>query len=406
MTGVAGSGWTGTTEQGLLRRFILPQSAILLGICLALIAQGLDPSPAGAAVAGRVKAWGKNVSGELGNDDPPNNSDVAIAVHDLSNVKQISAGCEFALAVRENGTVKAWGDNSSGELGNDDVPNDSYVPITVPGLDNVKAVSGGSNHALALKRNGTVRAWGDNGFGELGNGDAPNDSPVPVKVDGLTDVKAIAAGQDVSYALKENGTVRAWGSNSDGQLGNDDMPNNSDVPVKVKGLDNIKAIATHCEGYHALAVKRSGKVWTWGYNSAGELGDGTIDTSDVPVRVVQLSNVTAVSGGYEHSMALKENGTVWAWGDNTNGQLGDGTDVLKPVPVRVEQLNGVKEIAGGEYHSLALKRDGTMRAWGDNESGELGDETMDERHLPVRVHNLTNVEHIAAGQDTGYAVKE
>ncbi len=354
-----------------------------------------------------MRAWGANFQGQLGIDnvDPQTSR---VTVQNLDGVKRVAAGCNFALALKRNGTVRSWGDNANGQLGNDNQPNDSLLPSVVEGLDNVVALAGGDHHSLALKRNGTVMAWGSNNHGELGDDNAPNGTDVPQTVPGLNNVKAIAAGTDVSLALKENGTVRAWGYNSDGQLGNGDEPNDQGHPVKVRKLEDVVAIASGCEGYTMAALRSNGTVWTWGYNSSGELGNGTEGpSSDVPVKVVNMNDVKAIAGGYQQMMALKENGTVWAWGENGDGQLGDGTLVSKPVPVRVEKLKGVKAIAMGDYTGYALKNDGTIRAWGDNSDGELGnDDAPDDRTYPVKVLNVSNVVHISAGTETAYAVRE
>ncbi|HYN37426.1 MAG TPA: RCC1 repeat- and reductase domain-containing protein, partial [Actinomycetota bacterium] len=236
---------------------------------VALVGSILNSSAQSAVAATdrQVKAWGDNSNGQLG-DDRTDESHVPITVHNLSNVKRISAGCDYALALKMNGTVRAWGSNGDGQLGNGDAPNDSDVPVTVTGLDHVKAISAGAEHALALKENGTVRAWGSNFNGELGD-DSTDPSDVPIRVPGLDHVKAIAAGQNTSFALKENGTVMAWGKNGDGQLGNGDNPNDSHVPIKIGGLDNVTAIATHCEGYTVMALKQNGTVRAWGYNTSG-----------------------------------------------------------------------------------------------------------------------------------------
>lgn len=381
-----------------------PSLAIILSALLIFSLGSPSRTSAGQATRGRVKAWGSNGSGQLGNGgtDPEHSP---IFVPNLDNVKNLDSGCQHVLALKRNGTVRAWGSNNDGQLGNDDAPNNSPIPVAVSGLDNVKAVSAGGSHSLALKTNGTVRAWGSDDDGELGNNSPLNARPVPIKVDDLNHVRAIAAGQNVSYALKLNGTVWSWGLNDSGQLGNSDMPNNSPVPVKVKKLDNVNTIATNCSGFHALAVKKNGTVWAWGYGGDGVLGNGSTDNSDVPVRVSLLDEVKDVSGGYIFSLALKKNGTVWSWGENGDGALGTGNEDDSYVPVRVKNLRRVKEIAAGGSHGLAIRRNGEVKAWGWNIAGQLGDGSTDTRYLPVKVQNLTDVKHIASGASTSYAVK-
>ena len=167
-------------------------------------------------------------------------------------MKAISASGQVSLALLKNGTVMAWGDNTYGELGNGTNVSDSNVPVTVTGLSHVKAISAGGQVSLAMLKNGTVMAWGDNLDGELGNGTNVSDSNVPVTVTGLSSVKAISAGGSVSLAMLKNGTVMAWGDNTYGELGNGTNVSHSNVPVAVAGLRHVKAISAG--GYHSLAV--------------------------------------------------------------------------------------------------------------------------------------------------------
>jgi hypothetical protein len=295
--------------------------------------------------------------------------------------------------LKNDGTVWAWGYNYDGELGNG-TWNSSNVPVQVSGLTSVTAIAGGGGHSLALKNDGTVWAWGYNYGGELGNG-TWNSSNVPVQVSSLTGITAIAAGDGGhSLALKNDGTVWAWGDNEYGELGNG-TNTNSNVPVQVSGLTGITAIAGGV--VHSIAVKNDGTVWAWGNNGNGQLGNGTNTNSNLPVQVSGLTGVTSIAGGLYHSLALKNDGTVWAWGNNGNGQLGNGTFSNSNLPVQVSGLTGVTAIAGGNYHSLALKNDGTAWAWGNNDNGQLGNGTNTDSNLPVQVSGLTGVTAIAVG---------
>ena len=276
----------------------------------------------------------------------------------------------------------AWGNDSSGQLGNGNETN-SDVPVPVTGLAGVTAIAAGSDHSLALLSNHTVMAWGSNSSGQLGDGTTAR-SNVPVAVSGLSGVVAIAAGGEHSLALLENGTVTAWGSNSYGQLGNNSTEP-SDVPVPVSGLSAVAAISAGDS--HSLALLGNGTVMAWGYNFQGQLGDGTTTDRHVPVAVSGLSGAIAVAGGGFHSLALLRNGTVAAWGANGSGQLGDGsrtgpercgeitTFPCAKTPAAVSGLGGVTAISAGHEHSLALRGSGSVLAWGGNESGQLGDGT-------------------------------
>jgi hypothetical protein len=315
----------------------------------------------------------------------------------------------------EDGTVWAWGANTSGQLGNEaDGHGWSNTPMQVSNLSGVKALAAGSEHSLVLKEDGTVWAWGNNSYGQLGNAAAGYGSSTPVQVSNLSGVKAIAASDEHNLALKEDGTVWAWGKNNYGQLG-DGTTTNRTTPVQVRNapltkkrskvsgtLNNLSGVtAIAAGGTHSLALMEDGTVRAWGYNERGQLGNGTTTSSKTPVTVRNLSGVKAISGGWSHSLALKQDGTVWTWGNNYDGQLGDGTTTNRTTPVMVSSLSGVKAIAAAYFHSLALMEDGTVRAWGWNGyegAGLLGNGTsIDHSVTPVTVTNLSRVQAIAAG---------
>jgi alpha-tubulin suppressor-like RCC1 family protein len=274
-------------------------------------------------------------------------------------------------------TLRAWGNNYSGQLGDETNGNNRTRPVKVRGLHGaeVEEIAGGQMHTLALKEDGTVLAWGYNRDGELGDG-TNEENPAPVQVKDFRDptgrlsgVEAVAAGSVHSLALKDDGTVRAWGYNSDGQLG-DGTKANSTRPVRVDELEGVEAIAAGA--FFSLALKEDGTVWAWGAIGESHLGEDAVGSSDTPVEVGDLGGVEEIVAGASHGLALKEDGSVWAWGANDAGQLGDGTKTNSPEPVRVKDLEGVRDIEGGGSFSLALKDDGTVWAWGDNFFGELG----------------------------------
>ncbi|MBI5750307.1 MAG: InlB B-repeat-containing protein, partial [Nitrospinae bacterium] len=253
---------------------------------------------------------------------------------------------------------------------------------------------------------GTVWTWGLNYNGQLGDGTMTTTPPygktTPVQVSGLTGVTAIAGGDAHTIALKNDGTVWTWGYNSEGQLG-DGTTTQRTTPVQVSGLTGVTAITGWF--WHTIALKSDGTVWGWGYNGSGQLGDGTTINRYTPVQVSGLTGVTAIAGGQYHTIALKNDGTVWAWGANWSGQLGDGTVIDRYTPVQVSGLTGVTAIARGTLHTAALKSDGTIWTWGYNYFGQLGDGTVIDRYTPVQVSGLTNIVAITGGGYHTIAIK-
>ena len=333
---------------------------------------------------GTVLTWGDNASGQLGNGARIfRSTPIALA---LTGVSKISAGGFHAVALKADGSVLSWGDNRGGQLGNGTTLNRA-VPAAVNGLSSasgITAVSAGGLHALALNAEGNVLAWGDNFSSQLGDRSNP-DTTFPAPVIGLSGMVAIAAGAEHSVALKNDRSVWTWGRNNAGQLGDGTMTigyAGRATPARVNGLSNVIAIAAGSA--HTVALKSDGTVAAWGSNGGGRLGDGTTTDRLTPVQVSGLSGVTAVSAGDTHTLALKSDGSVWAWGSNYAFQLGDGTTTDRVLPVQVAGLSGIVAISATS-HSFALKSDGTVLSWGRSDFGQIGDGTLADRLTPVIV---------------------
>ena len=214
----------------------------------------------------------------------------------------------------------------------------------------------------------------------------------------------VAAGHDHSVGLSSDGKVYVWGGDGDGQLGDDSATNRS-ATILVPGLIGVVA-AVAAGDRHTLALMSDGSVWAWGRNDFGQLGFVTTKNRSSPLQVPGLSGVVAVAAGFGHSIAVKSNGSVWAWGSNDSGQLGDGTTTSRSSPAQVPGLTGVAAVAAGYAHSIAVMSDGSVRAWGGNNVGQLGDGTTTNRSSPVQVPGLTGVVvAVAAGYAHSIAVK-
>ena len=332
---------------------------------------------------GTVFAWGANGHGQIG-DGTGTDRSLPVRVTGLTDVTKAAVGDYHTAARKNNGTVSVWGNNEFGQVG-DGTTTNRLAPVQVAGLTGVMTVVAGGGHTVALKNDGTVWAWGNNDSGQIGNETNINRVLTPVQVTGLTGVAAVAAGGRHTVAVKNDGTVWAWGNNDSGQLG-DGTTVNRLAPVPVPGISGVSALAAG--GRHTVAVKNDGTVWTWGLNEVGQLGDGTTSSRLTPVQVAGLTGMVAVVAGGGHTVALKNNGTAWAWGANYFGQLGDGlistlarllgvtgdgTTINGLAPVQVAGLTGVAALVAGVNHTIATRIDGTVWSWGANYSGQLGD---------------------------------
>jgi alpha-tubulin suppressor-like RCC1 family protein len=272
--------------------------------------------------------------------------------------------------------------------------------LTVSGLGEVTSLAAGGKDSFALLKSGVIDAWGSNGLGELGLGGLDSKVPEPEQIPGLTGVRAVSAGHKFTLALLANGTVMSWGVNQYGQLGTG-TTEASIAPVHVKNLTGVKQIAAG-GFFHSLALLEDGTVVAWGNGRYGDLGNGTIEDSYVPVPVTGLSNVVAVSAGGIHSLALLRDGTVESWGGNEYAQLGHGPRNTKrtDLPEPVRGLSEVKAIEAGMFFNLALLRNGTVMAWGYDHSGQLGNGTANTvvNGTPTPVSGLTNVVAISASK--------
>ena len=343
---------------------------------------------------GGVKCWGQNTYGQLGNGTNSNSS-VPVDVKGLtSGVKALAVGSFHSCAITEAGAVKCWGRNSSGQLGTNSTAN-TNLPTAVNGLSSgavyITAADGnGSNgHTCVVMNAGGVKCWGLNNYGQLGN-NSTTTSTVPVDVAGLgSGVTLVAAGSMHTCAVLLDGTGRCWGRNDAGQLGNG-FNANSSVPVVIKGLTGIVALKAGGDNTNKIAtcaVTGSGGLKCWGSNSDGQLGNGTTTAANVPTDVSGLtSGVVNVALGNRHACASLSSGAVQCWGWNSNGQLGNGSTGNSGYPVVVQGLSGRSTaIATGYQHSCAITAQGSVKCWGSNNAGQLGNGTTTQSTTAVSV---------------------
>jgi alpha-tubulin suppressor-like RCC1 family protein len=351
------------------------------------------------------------------------------------DIVEVWGGAAEFIALRSDGTVWDWGVNDGGKLGNGlstpwsaigtNPASDRHLPFQVLGpggtghLNSIVAIAGAERHNIALKNDGTVWAWGWNNFGMLGLGTTTdgmlpkgaNDGiDFPSQIPNFNSVIAINARGYHTMAKKSDGTIWTWGLNTWGQLG-DGTNSNRWSPTRVTSLVGHTIDYIAGGGDFCMALLSNHTVLSWGRNDFGEVGNGTFNTIGqfLPTPVVQttgLTNIKAIAAGWSFAVALSADGTVWTWGLNNHGQLGDGTTTNRNRPVQVHGLSNVIQVSAGDNHIAVLKSDGTVWAWGWNATyGQIGDGTAIDRHTPVQVRGLSNIVQVRARDYQNLAVK-
>lgn len=356
---------------------------------------------------GKLYAWGQNNWGQLGDNSNLQRTSPVLVNNGAATTawRQVAVGEQFAVGIRAGtgsattgGTLWAWGLNNNGQLGQKNLVN-SAVPKQIGTDATWVAVSAGKFHVLALKADGTLWAWGRNSEGQLGDTTVLGRQE-PVKVGGTDKTNtatwlAFSAGGTHSMGIQKDGTLWTWGDNSYGQLGNASSGSTPvPTPAKIGGATyNVVAAGAS----HSLAIATNGTLWAWGSNSNGQLGNNasgsgspTVGNVTAPRQVTQDADWNLVAAGGLHTLAVRKDGTLWAWGANSDGQLGDGSgsdDVLSPKQIGLERT--WTSISAGDGHSAALKADNSLWTWGRNADGQLGNGKTATAPIPVNIPNPT-----------------
>ena len=329
---------------------------------------------------GVVKCWGWNILGGLGNGTTTD-SWVPVPVTGIATATAVDPGDGHSpCALLSSGSVVCWGDNAQGQLG-DGTTTSSSTPVVVAGITTASALGVGGNHACAVLSSGSVKCWGNNLYGQLGNGTTTS-SPAAVTVTGITTAVAVGTNDYHSCALLAGGTVKCWGFGLWGQLGDGGTAFSSSTPVDVSGITDAVAIAAG--RHHSCAVLGDATIKCWGRNQYGQLGNGTTTDATTPVAVSGISDAETVSAA-DHTCAVTLGGTIYCWGYNSDGQLGRGSTAGSSVPVAVIGIDSGTNVAAGHRHSCAVVSGHTPMCWGRNVSGQLGNGTTTNSTSPVTV---------------------
>ena len=315
-----------------------------------------------------------------------------------NKVDSITFGEEcHSAAVTANGDLYCWGENHYGQIGNG-TTDDQKIPIKI--LDKVVSVSLGRSHSAAITTNGALYCWGNNHYGQIGNGDssgwgnAAEAQTIPVKI--LDNTVLVSLGWYHSAAIATNGDLYCWGDNFNGQVGNGGE--SQGVPAPVKILENVVSVSL--KRARSAAITENGDLYCWGENSYGKIGNGNTEDQTTPEKV--LENVVSVSQGTSHSAAITENGDLYCWGLNKWGQIGNGSTEDQTIPEKI--LENVVSVSLGDRHSAAITTNGDLYCWGYNLSGQVGNGSTENQSIPKKI--LENVVSVSLGRSHSAAVTE
>ncbi len=360
---------------------------------------------------GVASCWGLNTSGQAGVGGTISPSPVAaVRIPAGRRAVSIATGKSHSCAVLDDGTATCWGAGGGGQLGNDDFANaPTPVAVRLPSGRRAASIAAGDDHSCAVLDDGSAMCWGANGSGQLGDGSAPASSAVPVAVrlPAGRRATAIAAGMAHTCAILDDGMAVCWGSNSNGQLGDANLPKNAGTPVGVRLPTGRRVVAISAGGDTSCAVLDNAVASCWGGNYFGDLGNGNRPTNagaPVAVNLPIGSRVTGIATGGGHSCAILENGSVACWGLGLFGEIGDGTQIIRSEPVAVLLPTGshVIAVSAGAAHTCAALDDGSLDCWGSDFYKQRGDSFVGDRwdpstsvrtlslgSIPVRVANLS-----------------
>jgi alpha-tubulin suppressor-like RCC1 family protein len=332
-----------------------------------------------------VKSWGRNLYGQLG-DGTYTERHTPVNVLGLTNIIQVSAGFNHTLFLKSDGTVYSSGYNLDGQLGDNTNLNRS-TPVRVIGIpSNIVKIRACGYHSFFIEDDGDIWACGSNSYGQLGDG-TTTDKKYPFKLGNINSVIDVTGGREHSIFLKADGTVYSCGLNNKGQLGN--SFSNRTVPNIISSLSNITAIAAGNE--HSVFLRSDSLAFACGENGSYELGDSTRLDRGIPVQVKNLKRIIKIAAGITHTLFINADSATWGCGNNTSGALSTGNTINQKAPILISPLSNIIFISGGNSFSVFLKSNGELYSSGSNAFGQLGDGTTDDKLSNIKVPNLCSV---------------
>ncbi|WP_149244295.1 T9SS type A sorting domain-containing protein [Dyadobacter sp. 32] len=340
---------------------------------------------------GTLWAWGYNNNGQLG-DGTTTDKNSPTQIGSATNWAKLSTGYDHSLGITADGKLWAWGSNTFGQLG-DGTQVDKTIPTQIGTATNWVSISTGSYSSLAITTEGKLFAWGRNSSGQLGDG-TQADKTTPTRVGSATNWVSVSAARYHTLGITADGKAWGWGFNGYGEVG-DGTTLQKLSPTPIGTATNWASVSAG-GNFFSLGITTDGKAWAWGYNSSGQLGNGTQDNKTTPAQIGSATNWVSVSAGHYHSLGITADGKAWGWGYSGSGQVGDGTTVQRTNPTQIGTTTNWVSIVSGLYHSLGITANGKLWAWGYNDSGQLGDGTNANKSAPTQIGSSPSFEGLTS----------
>ena len=340
-----------------------------------MVIDGGGDHTCGVQSGGALWCWGYDFYGQLGDDASIADKATPVIVAGGATWKAVAAGYEHTCGIKSDDTLWCWGnDTLGGQLGDDATIADQATPVIVAGGATWKALSTGQSHTCGIKSDDTLWCWGSDSNGQLGDDATIADKATPVIVAGGATWKVVSAGGRHTCGIKSDDTLWCWGYDFSGQLGDDATPADQPTPVIVAGGSTWKAL--NAGNDHTCGIKSDNTLWCWGTDNSGRLGDGGFSDQYTPVVVAGGATWKAVAAGY-HTCGIKSDNTLWCWGDGTYGQRGDGsTTPTQATPVQESSASTWTAVTAGNNHTCGIKSDNTLWCWGSDVRGALGNDAL------------------------------